>query len=86
MAVNLPYTEEDIQKMLACQVHLGTKNVDFQMEKYTFKRRHDGDIPSRMIGLIHTKPCSKPIMTLGLDMMPSAFGPTRGQAHRSAQQ
>merc|ERR1712094_87054 len=31
-----------IQKMLACQVHLGTKNVDFQMEKYTFKRRPDG--------------------------------------------
>merc|ERR1712072_1353950 len=42
MAVNLPYTEDDIQRMLACQVHLGTKNVDFQMEKYTFKRRADG--------------------------------------------
>merc|ERR1719515_437441 len=42
MAVNLPYTEDDIQKMLACQVHLGTKNVDFQMERYTFKRRPDG--------------------------------------------
>jgi small subunit ribosomal protein SAe len=28
--------------MLACQVHLGTKNVDFQMEKYTYKRRADG--------------------------------------------
>jgi len=42
MAVNLPYSEDDIQKMLACQVHLGTKNVDFQMERYTFKRRPDG--------------------------------------------
>merc|ERR1711998_321972 len=42
MAVNLPYTEDDIQRMLACQCHLGTKNVDFQMEKYTFKRRADG--------------------------------------------
>merc|ERR1711971_1066405 len=42
MAVNLLYTEDDIQRMLACQVHLGTKNVDFQMEKYTFKRRPDG--------------------------------------------
>jgi len=40
--VNLPYSEDDIQKMLACQVHLGTKNVDFQMERYTFKRRPDG--------------------------------------------
>jgi len=42
MAVNLPYTEDDIQRMLACKVHLGTKNVDFQMERYTFKRRPDG--------------------------------------------
>jgi small subunit ribosomal protein SAe len=42
MAVNLPYTEDDIQRMLACQVHLGTKNVDFQMERYTYKRRADG--------------------------------------------
>merc|ERR1711865_103222 len=42
MAANLPYTEDDIQKMLACQVHLGTKNVDFQMERYTYKRRPDG--------------------------------------------
>merc|ERR1711939_796640 len=42
MAVNLPYTEEDIRRMLACQVHLGTKNVDFQMERYTYKRRPDG--------------------------------------------
>merc|ERR1712216_629272 len=42
MAVNLPYNEDDIQRMLACTVHLGTKNVDFQMERYTFKRRPDG--------------------------------------------
>ena len=26
------------------QVHLGTKNVDFQMERYTFKRRADGKL------------------------------------------
>merc|ERR1711937_355061 len=42
MAVNLPYTEEDIRRMLACQVHLGTKNVDFQMSRYVFKRKTDG--------------------------------------------
>ena len=24
-------------------MHLGTKNVDFQMERYTFKRRADGE-------------------------------------------
>lgn len=28
--------------MLAADVHLGTKNCDFQMERYVFKRRSDG--------------------------------------------
>lgn len=28
--------------MLAADVHLGTKNCDFQMERYVFKRRADG--------------------------------------------
>ena len=32
----------DIQLMLAAQCHLGTKNLDFQMERYVFKRRQDG--------------------------------------------
>ncbi|GMQ09538.1 hypothetical protein CsSME_00052873 [Camellia sinensis var. sinensis] len=34
--------EADIQMMLAAEVHLGTKNCDFQMERYAFKRRNDG--------------------------------------------
>ncbi|KAL6956176.1 hypothetical protein U1Q18_026792 [Sarracenia purpurea var. burkii] len=34
--------EADIQMMLAAEVHLGTKNVDFQMQRYVFKRRNDG--------------------------------------------
>ncbi|KAK4780331.1 hypothetical protein SAY87_016437 [Trapa incisa] len=34
--------ESDIQMMLAAEVHLGTKNCDFQMERYAFKRRNDG--------------------------------------------
>jgi hypothetical protein len=29
---------------LAADVHLGTKNCDFQMERYIFKRRNDGNI------------------------------------------
>ncbi|CAL1383489.1 unnamed protein product [Linum trigynum] len=33
--------ELDIQMMLAAEVHLGTKNCDFQMERYVFKRRND---------------------------------------------
>ncbi len=28
--------------MLAAEVHLGTKNCNFQMERYVFKRRNDG--------------------------------------------
>jgi len=38
----LSQKEADIQLMLAAQVHLGTKNCDFQMERYVFRRRHDG--------------------------------------------
>ncbi|KAJ7963338.1 40S ribosomal protein SA [Quillaja saponaria] len=38
----LSQKETDIQMMLAAEVHLGTKNCDFQMERYVFKRRNDG--------------------------------------------
>ena len=38
----LSQKEADIQMMLAAEVHLGTKNIDFQMERYVFKRRNDG--------------------------------------------
>lgn len=38
----LSQKEKDIQMMLASHVHLGTKNIDFQMERYVFKRRSDG--------------------------------------------
>ena len=35
-------SEEDIQKMLAAQVHIGTRNADKQMGEYIWKRRNDG--------------------------------------------
>lgn len=38
----LSQKEADIQLMLAAQCHLGTKNCDFQMERYTYRRRNDG--------------------------------------------
>mmetsp|Transcript_71217 Transcript_71217/g.157212 ORF Transcript_71217/g.157212 Transcript_71217/m.157212 type:complete len:276 (+) Transcript_71217:133-960(+) len=38
----LSQKEQDIQLMLAAQCHLGTKNLDFQMERYVYKRRSDG--------------------------------------------
>ncbi|CAM9660189.1 unnamed protein product, partial [Sphacelaria rigidula] len=33
------YREEDIQKMLAAQVHIGTRNSDSQMQDYIWRRR-----------------------------------------------
>lgn len=38
----LALKEEDVTKMLASSAHLGTTNVDFQMEQYVYKRRPDG--------------------------------------------
>eukprot|EP00244_Chara_vulgaris_P005998 TRINITY_DN22_c0_g1_i1.p1 TRINITY_DN22_c0_g1~~TRINITY_DN22_c0_g1_i1.p1 ORF type:complete len:339 (-),score=68.35 TRINITY_DN22_c0_g1_i1:382-1398(-) len=38
----LSQKEADIQMMLAADVHLGTKNCDFQMERYVWTRRTDG--------------------------------------------
>ncbi|KAK3220616.1 hypothetical protein Dsin_014586 [Dipteronia sinensis] len=40
----LSQKESDIQMMLAAEVHLGTKNCDFQMERYVFKRRNDARV------------------------------------------
>jgi small subunit ribosomal protein SAe len=34
--------EEDLQKMLVAQVHIGTLNLDPEMKRYVFKRRPDG--------------------------------------------
>lgn len=38
----LSQRESDVQTMLAADVHLGTKNCDFQMERYVWRRRADG--------------------------------------------
>jgi len=34
--------EEDVQMMLVCKTHLGTRNVDFRMKRYVFRRTVDG--------------------------------------------
>lgn len=34
--------EEDVAKMLACSVHVGTKNIEPAMERYIWSRRADG--------------------------------------------
>jgi hypothetical protein len=42
MDTSLSPKELDVQRMLACEVHIGTRNVDFQMERYVWRRRADG--------------------------------------------
>ncbi len=39
---SLSTKEEDIQKMLAAQVHIGTRNMNHDMKEYTWRRRNDG--------------------------------------------
>jgi hypothetical protein len=50
LPASLQASEEDIQMMLAAQVHLGTKNCDKTMEPYVYKRRADGE----WIGIWHS--------------------------------
>lgn len=38
----LSQKEADIQMMLAASCHLGTKNCDYQMQRYVYRRRNDG--------------------------------------------
>jgi small subunit ribosomal protein SAe len=38
----LEATEDDVKKLLACKVHVGTKNLTQSMERYTYARRKDG--------------------------------------------
>ncbi|XP_044734686.1 40S ribosomal protein SA [Chrysoperla carnea] len=38
----LSLKEDDVTKMLAACTHLGTDNINFQMEQYVYKRRSDG--------------------------------------------
>lgn len=40
--MSLTQKEEDVQKMLAAQVHIGTRNSDSNMVPYIWKRRMDG--------------------------------------------
>jgi len=39
---NLQLKQEDVKYFLAANTHIGSTNVNFQMEQYVFKRRADG--------------------------------------------
>jgi hypothetical protein len=58
----LSQKEADVQMMLAADVHLGTKNCDFQMERYVWKRRSDGMYVLLFIPFTFflSTPCSPP--------------------------
>jgi len=47
----LKLNADDAYKLLACETHVGSTNVDFQAEQYVFKRRNDG---TYLINLGHT--------------------------------
>lgn len=47
----LSLKEDDVTKMLAATTHIGSENVDYQMEQYVYKRRADG---VRIINIRHT--------------------------------
>jgi len=38
----LALKEDDVTKMLAATTHIGSENIDYQMQQYVFKRRSDG--------------------------------------------
>ena len=38
----LDLREDDVKKFLACNCHIGSNNLDFQMEQYVYKRKPDG--------------------------------------------
>ena len=40
----LSLQEEDLTKILVATAHLGSANLDFQMEQYVFKRKNNGKI------------------------------------------
>ncbi|CAB0002984.1 unnamed protein product [Nesidiocoris tenuis] len=48
---SLSLKEDDVTKMLAATAHIGSENVDYQMEQYVYKRRSDG---VRIINIRHT--------------------------------
>jgi len=38
----LSLKQDDVAKFLSCHTHLGSNNMDYQMEQYVYKRRGDG--------------------------------------------
>ena len=60
MDTSLSPKELDVQRMLACEVHIGTRNVDFQMERYVWRRRADGARAARSSVVAPTPPPRSP--------------------------
>jgi small subunit ribosomal protein SAe len=50
----LSLKEEDVTKMLTACTHIGSDNVDYQMEQYVYKRRPDGKNIIGVMGQVHS--------------------------------
>ena len=60
MDTSLSPKELDVQRMLACEVHIGARNVDFQMERYGWRSRADGARAARSSVVAPTPPRPPP--------------------------
>ena len=49
-------TEDEAMKFIVCETHIGTKNLDFQMENYMYKRRPDGNLIMLQLEIIFRCP------------------------------
>ena len=58
----LSLQEEDVTKILVAQAHLGSQNLDFQMEQYVFKRKNNGMHNLAFFILLFFKRMMKPLL------------------------
>lgn len=61
----LQLKEDDVKKILACGSHIGSSQVDFQMEQYVYKRRPDGKIITSYLVLLSS--CHPTIIILKIN-------------------
>lgn len=71
MANPLAMKEEDLKLLLAAEAHLGTKNLDPNMERYVWKRRSDGACAcrcrSRGLFSVTYSLCASPLLPWRVD-------------------
>ena len=43
--------DKDVLRFLAASTHIGSQNMNFQMEHYVYKRRQDGELKKTLCSL-----------------------------------